>query len=235
MYNGRLDLLDRDLHLSAAWSDPGGRVLCKPTDNLRSGAILGGVVSLCDLGMQRRGDGPGLGPVDADFGEPDCLVVGSEPALDGAGLDVVPGHPPLVRRTIHVFASLDCARRSNETLRQATPLGQVVVVGPGPVGLDVVARGRGTAAVDLQPTMHPRRPHRQPSTPVNPQINSRSSTYPSRKFVACVPLIGQSSTAMQPCVFRTRQRPSTSTGSEERLGQRLKLARRRRWSCASRG
>lgn len=188
-YDGGLDLLYRDLYLATARSDPGGGVLGEPPDDLRGGTILGGVVRLRDLGMQRCGDRPGLGPVDGDLDEPDRLVVRAEPTPRGAGLHVVAGNPLLVRRTVHVVASLNEAWPGDEALRQATPLGQVVVVGPGPVGLDVVARGGGTAAVDLQPTMHPRRLHRHPATTTNPQVRLSFRSYPSRKFVACVPLV----------------------------------------------
>jgi len=76
-YDGSLDLLDRNLHLAIARSDPGRRMLGQPADDLRRGAILGSVVRHRDLWVQCRGDRPGLGSVDGDLNEPNRLGVGT--------------------------------------------------------------------------------------------------------------------------------------------------------------
>ena len=52
----RLDSLDRDLHLAAAWPDPGGRVLGQPGDDLLGGSVLSRLVRRGDVWVQRRGE-----------------------------------------------------------------------------------------------------------------------------------------------------------------------------------
>ena len=71
-----LELLDRHLHLPAARPDPGGGVLGQPADDLGRGPVLRGVVRRRDLGVQRRGQRPGLRPVDHDLDEPQPVRVG---------------------------------------------------------------------------------------------------------------------------------------------------------------
>ena len=68
-----------------------------PGDKERTGSVwvtgTGGVVP--HHGRER----PGLGPVDHDLDEPQRLRIGSQPALRGTGLDVVPGDTLLVDLT----------------------------------------------------------------------------------------------------------------------------------------
>ena len=52
-YDGGLELLDRDLDLSAPRSDPGGGVVGKPADDLLRCPFLGCVVGGGDLRVQR--------------------------------------------------------------------------------------------------------------------------------------------------------------------------------------
>ena len=166
-HHRRLELLDRDLHLPAARPDPGGGVLGQPADDLDRGPVLGGVVGGGDLRVQRGGQRPGLRTVDHDLDEPQALLVGTQPALRRPGLDVVPGDPPLVGRPVQRPPSPDhsvLARTPGRTpsgvgvatyrVGQAGALGEVVVIDPGAVGLDVGARGAGRAAVELDPTVH---------------------------------------------------------------------------------
>ena len=84
-HDGGLDLLDRHLHLPTPRTDPGGRVLGQPPDDLVGGTILRCVVRRRDLRVQRGRDRPGLRPVDGDLDEPHRLVVGAKPALRRAG------------------------------------------------------------------------------------------------------------------------------------------------------
>ena len=74
-YDGRLDLLDRHLHLPIPRTDPRRRVGREPADDLLGRGHLGGVVRLGDLGVERGRERPGLRPVDGDLDEPDALVV----------------------------------------------------------------------------------------------------------------------------------------------------------------
>jgi hypothetical protein len=61
-HHRRLELLDRDLHLTAPRPDPRGGVLGAPPDDLGRSLVLGGVVRGGDLRAQRGGQRPGLGP-----------------------------------------------------------------------------------------------------------------------------------------------------------------------------
>jgi hypothetical protein len=76
-YDGGLELLDGDLDLSAPRPDPGGGVVGEPADDLGRGLVLGCVVGGGDLGVQGRGQGPGLGALDDDLYEPQRAVIGS--------------------------------------------------------------------------------------------------------------------------------------------------------------
>ena len=82
-----------------------------------------------------------------------------------AGLDVVAGDPPLVGLAVHVGSALDgTPGLRDDPHGDAAALGEVVVVSPGAVGLDVVPGGGRCAAVDL----HARRaPEPPPSTTVD--------------------------------------------------------------------
>ena len=60
---------------AAVMTDPGGRVLGQPADDLGRGTILRGVVRLRDLRVQRGRDRPCLRPVDGDLDESHRLVV----------------------------------------------------------------------------------------------------------------------------------------------------------------
>ena len=73
----------------------------EPADDLGRGALLRAVVGGGDLRVEGGGQGPGLRAVDDDLDEPQPAGVGPQPALRLPGVHVVPGHPRLVRRTVH--------------------------------------------------------------------------------------------------------------------------------------
>ena len=131
------------------------------------GPVLGLVVGGSDLRVHGRDQRPGLRAVDHDLDEPQTLGVLPQPALRLPGLDVVPRDPPLVGRPVqhprspyHPLLAVPPGAyplrrgRGDVPLGQAGPFGEVVVVDPGAVGLDVGARGAGRAAVELDPTVH---------------------------------------------------------------------------------
>ena len=160
-------------------------MLGQPPDDLDGGAILGSVVRIGDLGVQRRRHRPGLRSVDRDLDEPHRVVVVAEPASDLPGLDVISGDPLLVRRAVHVPARPDVAALGDKSLRELAPLGQVVVVGPGAIGLDVVARSGGRFSVDLHAAVHP---NHVPSVTVSNHVFAGHGLFLLLKFLACVPL-----------------------------------------------
>ena len=92
----RLQHLERNLHLPAARTDPGGGVPGEPADDLDRGAVLGGVVIGGDVRVHRGGQGPGLRPVDHHLDEPHGALVGAQPAPRRAGVRVLAGDPGLV-------------------------------------------------------------------------------------------------------------------------------------------
>jgi len=158
-----LELLDRDLHLSATRPDPGGRVLREPADDLGRCLVLSLVVRGGDLRVQGRGERPGLRTVDHDLDEPQPALIRAESTLRGAGLDVVTGDPTLVGVAVQRPPILNCGTTASPHLRGSRgdvpgrdpgALGEVVVVDPGTVGLHVRARRGSGAAVELDPTVH---------------------------------------------------------------------------------
>ena len=76
----RLQPLDRDGDLRAARTDPGGRVLGEPADDLRRGAVLRRLIGRRDIGMQLRRERPRLRPVHRHLDEPHRPRVGAQPA-----------------------------------------------------------------------------------------------------------------------------------------------------------
>jgi hypothetical protein len=187
-YDGRLDLLHRDLHLVAARPDPGGGVRCEPTDDLFGRCHLGGVVGGGDLGIQRRRQRPRLRAVDRDFDEPDAVLVRPKPALRESGVAVVSGDPSFVRLAVHVSPSLDpdplveLVETRSEVHRDPAALGEVVVVRADPIGLHVVSSGGWCAAVDLHAAMHRNHLRQQPSTTVKPQVSGHNGARPTTKL-----------------------------------------------------
>ena len=145
----------------------------------RRGALLRCVVGRADRGVQRRGDGPGLGPVDDDLDEPQSLLVVADAALGQPGLDVIAMDPPLVRLGVEVSATLD-AGPTNLAGRgvargDARALREVVVIGTRVVGLDVGACAGRVAAVELDAAVHA--PRHRPSRLVK---DPRNDTRPAQ-------------------------------------------------------
>ena len=91
-----LELLHRNLHLTAARPDARGGVLAHPPDHLTSCAIHRRVVRRRDLRVEHGGERPGLRPVDDDLDEPQRVLVVTQPTLGHPALDVVAGDPPFV-------------------------------------------------------------------------------------------------------------------------------------------
>lgn len=130
---GGLDLLDGHLDLSAARSDARRRVLRDPADDLARGARLRVLVGVGDVGVQRRGERPGLGSVDDNLDETERVVVVAQSTLRVPGCDVVPGDPAFVARAVEVGASFGAqavdADGDGVVLGDTAALGEVVVVG----------------------------------------------------------------------------------------------------------
>ena len=84
-HHRRLQLLDRDLHLTAPRTHPGGRMRGQPADDLGRRPLLRRVVGGRDLGVHRRRQRPGLRPVDHHLDEPKPTFVGPQPTLRRAG------------------------------------------------------------------------------------------------------------------------------------------------------
>lgn len=128
-----LDLLDGHLDLLAAWADARRRVLRDPADDLAGRARLRKLVGVGDVGMERGGKRPGLGPVDDAFDEPESVVVVAQSAPRLAGRDVVPGDPAFVARAVEVGASFGAHAVGTDgdglVLGDAAAFGEVVVVG----------------------------------------------------------------------------------------------------------
>ena len=80
-HHRRLNLLHRDLDLTASRPDPGGGVLGQPADDLLGRAVLRAVMSRRDLRMQDRGQRPRLRAVDHDLHKPHRSSVCAHPAL----------------------------------------------------------------------------------------------------------------------------------------------------------
>ena len=99
-HHRRLQLLHGYLHLPAAGTHPGGRVLGQPPDDLDRGPLLGGVEGVRDLRVEGRGQGPGLRSVDHDLHEPQRPVIGTQSTLRLPGDRVKSGDPPLIGRPV---------------------------------------------------------------------------------------------------------------------------------------
>jgi hypothetical protein len=167
-----LQQLDRHLNLTSPRTHPRRRVLGQPADDLGRRAIHRRVVRRRDIGVQRGRQRPRLRPVDHDLDEPDRARVLPQPPPRRSSERVATRNPGLVGIAIQGAEILDTAvGSSDEPLREARSLGQVVVVHPGMVGLDIVARSRRHTAVDLDPTLHVQhQPTLRPETPFGPPV-----------------------------------------------------------------
>lgn len=160
-----LDPLDRHLHLPTARPDPGGRVLGDPVDDLAGGLDLGFVQHGRDLRMKRCGQGPGLGSVDGDLDEPQCVRVLAQPALPAAGVDVDASDPVLVGLPVHRAPRFNAVGCRDQALGDAAALTEVVVISSGSIPFDVGAGSLRSAAVPAMHADHPEiRSQRRPST-----------------------------------------------------------------------
>jgi hypothetical protein len=150
----RLQHFERHLHLPAARPDPGGGVPGQPADDLGGGAVLGFVVGGGDVSMQGGGQRPGLRAIDHHLDEPHRTLIHAQPPPRLTRYGVPAGDPGLV--------GLPGQRRpfghppdgGSEAAGQAGALGQVVVIGPAPVGLQVRTGSRRRTGVHLHPTAH---------------------------------------------------------------------------------
>jgi hypothetical protein len=150
----RLHYPDRHLHLAAARADPGGRVPRQPADDLDRGAVLCRVVGGGDVFVQRGGQRPGLRPVDHHLDEPHRVSVGAQPPPRLAGVRIPAGHPRLVAVAGQRRPFPHPPAGGGEAAGQAGALGQVVVIGPAAVGLQVRPGRRRRPGVDLHSTAH---------------------------------------------------------------------------------
>lgn len=151
----RLDLLHRNLHLGSARTDPGRRVLRKPTHNLLGRALLSRVIRGGNVRVNSRGERPGFRSIDRDLDEPHCVFTLPQMPLRLRRRRVEAGDPRLVdvsrQRSPMPYAQSGGRR---EMLGQTSPLDQVVVVRPGPVGLQIVARSGRRIPVDRHSAVH---------------------------------------------------------------------------------
>jgi hypothetical protein len=153
-HRGRLQHLNRHLHLTPGRPDPGGRVLGQPGDDLLGGPVLRCLVRRGDVRMQSGRQRPRLRPVDHDLHEADGVRVGTQPPARLPSGRVMAGYPHLV--------GLAGQRRQlghppvggGEPARDSGALGQVVVVRPPSVGLHVAPGGRRRTGVHLHPALH---------------------------------------------------------------------------------
>ena len=137
-HHGGFDLGDRHLDLAALGSDPGSGVLGDPADDLLGRPCLRGVQRVGDLGVERGGEPPGLGPVHHDLDEPQRLRIGPQSPLRDTGLDVVAGDPFLVGLAGETPGRGHPGQwRGGVAVGDTAALGQVVVIGTGAVLLDV--------------------------------------------------------------------------------------------------
>ncbi len=164
-----LDGLDGNLDLAPARADAGGRVRRDPADDLGGRLVLGSVQGGRDLRMQSGRQRPRLGAVDDHLDEAQRVVVGSDVALGRHRLYVDAGDPLLVHLAGHAAHASHAAGGGDQARRDAVAFGEVVVVRPRPVALDVGPRSSRCSAVELHPSVHPdHRLHdvrRQPTDP----------------------------------------------------------------------
>ena len=83
------------------------------------------------------------------------MPIRPQPAAWLPGVQIEPGHPRLVLVAGQRLQLEQRAVRAGGVPAGDTgAIGQVVVIRPAPVGLDILAGRSGTAAVNLQPTVH---------------------------------------------------------------------------------
>jgi len=154
-----LDLLDRDLHLPSARPDSDRGVLRDPADDLGRRLVLRRIQRRGDLRVQGGCEGPGLRAVHHDLDEPQPLAVGPQPTFRQGRLrsvaNVESGDPLLVGVAVHATGPLDPAGGcGDEQLDDAAALGEVVVIGPRTIGLDIGPSCSCGAVVELHSAMH---------------------------------------------------------------------------------
>jgi hypothetical protein len=93
--------------------------------------------------------------VDDDLDESHRVPVAAEPAARLTAVRIQPGDPGLVvvTRQRREFDDRP-VRASAESPRNPGALGKVVVIDPGPVGVEVVAGSCRRSPVDLDPAVH---------------------------------------------------------------------------------
>ena len=151
----RLQHLDRGRDLLTAGPDASGGVLPEPADDLLRGTVLRRVVGGGHIGVQFRGQGPGLRAVHRHLHEPHRarVVPQAAPRLSSVGVDA--GDPRLVRVAIHP-GQLDNVPVGVDgvPLGEGLRLGEVVVLHPRAVLVQVFAGASRVPAVDLYPAVH---------------------------------------------------------------------------------
>jgi hypothetical protein len=118
-------------------------------------SVLCGFVGGREVGVQLRRERPRLRPVYRHLDEAHRAPVGAQPAARLATVGIEAGDPPLVGVTPErsEFTHRPVAP-GGVPARHPGPLGQVVVIGARPVGVQVVARSRRRAAVHLHSAVH---------------------------------------------------------------------------------
>ncbi len=161
--------LQRHLHLAAPRADAGGCVLREPGDDLLGGPFLRRLVGPGDVRVQRGGQRPGLRAVDHHLDEPHRMRVAAQLTPRLAGVRVPAGDPGLVGIAGQRRQLGHPTIRGSEALGDARALGEVIVIGPAPVGLHVMPRSLRCAGVDLHSAVHlPTPPNNdQHVTPIN--------------------------------------------------------------------
>ena len=162
-HHGGLELLHRDLHLPAPWTDPGGGVLGDPPDHLTSSPVHRRVVRHRNLGVECHGHRPRLRAVHHNLDEPQRPRIIAQSSLRRTRDDVVAGDPSLVGVPVQRPPLLNCThtasplhQRSRGDMKLGHPgaLSQVVIIGTRVVRLDIGACRRRGPAVELHPTVH---------------------------------------------------------------------------------
>ena len=154
----------------------------QPSDDLLGRAVLGRVIGRGDVRVQRRSQGPRLRAVDHHLDKPHRPVVGSQPAPRLTALGVATGDPRLVVVPGQRSQRLDSTGTSGVAAGDTDALGQVVVIRPAAIGLDIVARSGRHPGVDLHPAAHLPTPlnndqHNSPETRKGPAKRGPSYLY----------------------------------------------------------
>jgi len=150
-----LEPLYRDLYLPAPRTDPGGRVLGEPGQDLGRGPVLRRRIRGRDVRVQLRRERLRLRSVHHHFDEPHRLPVTTQPTLRHAGHRVEAGHPRLVPLPRQRPDPAHTLRRGCEiTLRETSPFGEVIVIRPPPIGLQIIPRSSRRTPIHLQPAAH---------------------------------------------------------------------------------